>query len=169
MKISYLNIVFTLLCIFFKAQNYDTRSRDPFLSKLLDKEFPITEFSDLNSKQINLKHYYDKPTLINLWFTTCAPCIEEMPFLNRLQNNHLQKVNFIAITFDSIEKILKFKTKHNFNFSQFIVEYKKLEKVGIIKYPLSFVLDKNGKVIRIFGGINEDNIVELENVLENLE
>ena len=48
-----------------------------------------------------------KVVVINLWFTSCAPCIEEMPELNKLvkeyENN--DAVLFLALALDEIDDL----------------------------------------------------------------
>ncbi|WP_300669900.1 TlpA disulfide reductase family protein [Soonwooa sp.] len=144
------------ISLVFYAQKFDSRSADPFLSKLLDKEFSVQNVTDLDGKNINFKSL-DKPILLNIWFTTCEPCLEEIPILNNLKTKYGDKYKFLALTFDSKEKIEKFLLTHQFNFDKLACNYKDLENYGIRKYPLTFILDKKAVVQRIFGSINKDN------------
>lgn len=148
------------------AQTLDTV--DPVLNKLLNKKFKIENLKDDKSADFDIDSVKGKPTLINIWFTTCEPCIKELPFLNDLQKKLSSKVNFIALTFDSKEKVEKFLLKYNFDFKHINTSFKDLNKIGINKYPLTFILDNNGYTQRIFGGIHEYSINKIENILQNL-
>jgi thiol-disulfide isomerase/thioredoxin len=46
---------------------------------------PIEPFYDADGNEITLHDFGDKVVLLNLWATWCAPCIREMPSLDRLQ------------------------------------------------------------------------------------
>jgi thiol-disulfide isomerase/thioredoxin len=46
---------------------------------------PIEPFFDADGNEISLHEFGDKVVLLNLWATWCAPCIEELPSLDRLQ------------------------------------------------------------------------------------
>jgi thiol-disulfide isomerase/thioredoxin len=46
---------------------------------------PDIAFTDLQGAAKNLSDFRGRVVLINLWATWCAPCIEEMPSLIRLQ------------------------------------------------------------------------------------
>ena len=45
---------------------------------------PDTNFDDPNGKKASLATLSGKPTLVNLWATWCAPCVKELPTLDRL-------------------------------------------------------------------------------------
>ena len=46
---------------------------------------PDLEFLDVNDQPIRLSELNGQARLINLWATWCAPCVKEMPSLDRLQ------------------------------------------------------------------------------------
>ncbi len=43
------------------------------------------EFLDKNGQSLELSAFHGRVVLINFWATWCAPCLAEMPSLNRLQ------------------------------------------------------------------------------------
>ena len=119
----------------------------------LNKEFKLPTLTTLNNKKINVTNLKGKPTLINFWFTTCIPCIEEMPILNQIKEQLKDSVNFIAITYESSEKVRTFLQKHKFNFTQITNAGKYIESMSIATFPLNIFLDKNGIVRKIENGI----------------
>jgi thiol-disulfide isomerase/thioredoxin len=42
-----------------------------------------------------------QPTVLNIWATWCAPCIEEMPTLGALQRHFAGRLRVIAVSVDS--------------------------------------------------------------------
>jgi len=46
---------------------------------------PRMNFATFNGTQMKLSDYEGKIILLNVWATWCAPCIAEMPTLDRLQ------------------------------------------------------------------------------------
>jgi thiol-disulfide isomerase/thioredoxin len=49
------------------------------------KPLPDLAFVDADDKPVKLSDYKGKVVLMNFWATWCAPCVKEMPSLNRLQ------------------------------------------------------------------------------------
>ena len=43
------------------------------------------KFKDDEGKEISFSDFQDKVLLVNFWATWCAPCIKEMPSLDRLK------------------------------------------------------------------------------------
>lgn len=49
------------------------------------KDAPQTRFVDLKGEEQSLERYKGKVVVLNFWATWCAPCVREMPSLDRLQ------------------------------------------------------------------------------------
>ncbi len=134
------------------------------------QNIPPFFLKDINGDQFNSKSLIGKPLVINLWFTTCGPCIEEMPDLNKLRNEYKDSdVIFLAITFDTKMAVRNFLKKHNFNFT--IIPDAKFYCDHVTQlYPVTFFVDRKG-VIRFaehvlpfsFETLNSD----LKSILEN--
>ena len=48
------------------------------------KPAPDAAFNDPDGGEISLADFKGKPVLVNLWATWCAPCVKELPTLDRL-------------------------------------------------------------------------------------
>jgi thiol-disulfide isomerase/thioredoxin len=49
------------------------------------KPLPDLSFTDADDKAVKLADYKGKTVLLNFWATWCAPCVKEMPSLDKLQ------------------------------------------------------------------------------------
>jgi len=49
------------------------------------KPLPELAFTDADDKPLKLADYKGKTVLLNFWATWCAPCVKEMPSLDKLQ------------------------------------------------------------------------------------
>lgn len=119
----------------------------------IDKEFPLPTLTTLNKKKINIDSLKGKPTLINFWFTTCKPCIEEMPVLNAIRTKLKDSVNFVAITFEPTEKARNFLKARKFSFIQIANAKVFTDSMHMSSFPANIFLDKNGIVRKIESGI----------------
>ena len=73
---------------------------------------PKTSFNDPDGNETSLAAFAGKPTLVNLWASWCAPCVKELPTLDRLARAQDGKLNVVAISQDmaphaSVEAFLK--------------------------------------------------------------
>jgi thiol-disulfide isomerase/thioredoxin len=123
------------------------------LSDYKNKEFPKFNLSTLSDKNFNSEKLKGKPTMINFWFTRCAPCIDEMPVLNKIKEKYKEDFNFIAITYEKKEDVEKFLEKHPFDFEHLINAKDFTDQLGIQAYPMNLFLDKNGVLKYVKGGI----------------
>lgn len=65
------------------------------------KSAPDVEIGDIMSGQkIKLASFKGKPTLVNLWATWCAPCVRELPTLDKLAKAQSGKLQVVAISED---------------------------------------------------------------------
>jgi thiol-disulfide isomerase/thioredoxin len=118
------------------------------LLSLIDTKFNLIELEKIE----NFKK--DKPSVINFWFTSCFPCILEMPYLEKMRNKYSDNINFIGITFNSKKEIEKFEEKHLFNFRHITVDKNKISEFGVISFPKTFFLDRKGIIKNYVDGMN---------------
>ena len=66
------------------------------------KPAPEVTFKDPDGGDISLSDFRGVPVLVNLWATWCAPCIKELPTLEKLSDAHLDdgQLGVIAVSQD---------------------------------------------------------------------
>lgn len=106
-----------------------------------------------SGRKIALDNFGGKVLVLNFWATWCPPCISELPSLNAMaQELKGSGVVVLGISVDKDEaayqRFLK-KVKLNFETSRnpsgdIPAEY------GTFKYPETYVIDTNGKVLEKF-------------------
>ncbi|MFV0269993.1 MAG: TlpA family protein disulfide reductase [Draconibacterium sp.] len=122
-------------------------------NSLIGKKFPLTTVKTIKGNNLTIQDLQGKPTLVNLWFTNCKPCLEEIPVLNKIRDIYKDQFNFVAITFDKKEKVEKLLQKTPYNFIHIADSKSLTKKLGIKSYPTNIILDKNGVVKSIEDGI----------------
>lgn len=121
----------------------DSANSDP-ISGFKNNALPGLTLKTLTGESIQLNQLKGKPTMINFWFTTCAPCIDEMPALNQLAERYKNEANFIAVTYESDKEVKIFLRKHLFNFQHLVNGQGLIDSLGITAFPRNLFLDKEG-------------------------
>jgi thiol-disulfide isomerase/thioredoxin len=64
---------------------------------------PAVEFQNPDRGKISIARFKGAPVLVNLWATWCAPCVKELPTLDRLAQSHRVDgaLGVIAVSQDS--------------------------------------------------------------------
>ncbi|MDA9373647.1 TlpA family protein disulfide reductase [bacterium] len=136
-------------------ETYQNQSAS-FDAALKGKPLPDFVFKDILGNTYTPEDIKGKVVVINFWFMSCAPCIEEMPELNKLvkeyENNN--DVLFLALTLDEKSPELnKFLKTHVFNYN--IIPDSKdyiVKKLQVPAFPTHTVLDKNSNVMFTLAG-----------------
>lgn len=77
---------------------------------------PATAFEDPEGAPASLADFRGRPVLLNLWATWCAPCIAEMPTLDRLAAREGERLHVLTISQDlnGREKVEAFFAKQGY-------------------------------------------------------
>ncbi|QNK77987.1 TlpA family protein disulfide reductase [Winogradskyella sp. PAMC22761] len=120
----------------------------------------------MSGKKINSESLKGKPTIINFWFSNCAPCIEEMPLLNEIKSEFGNEVNFISMTFQNQNEVNEFLRAHDFDFTHIVDSKDYIRTFGTFGYPKTLILDKDLVIVEIEKMIPKDTENEEKNKAE---
>ncbi len=160
------------ILVFGKFEVKNAKALNNYLERYINKKNPNYKLKTIEGKEISLKDYHGKPTLINFWFTRCPPCIKEMPVLNEMKRDYGHEFNFISITYENMESVENFLKKHEFNFDHIISADKLIENLDVRAFPLNLIIDKNGVIKYAKDGIpmvHKDGKLEIGDGKEFLE
>ena len=127
------------------------------------KKLEKINFKNINNETINLNSFENSLIIINFWATWCAPCIEEMPSLNRLKTNPIfNNLEIIPINVgkDNIVKTKDFYKKLKIEdlkiyFDKDVELAKKFLLRGL---PTTVFVNKQGEEFaRVIGFVNFDD------------
>jgi thiol-disulfide isomerase/thioredoxin len=132
------------------------------------KTYDNVIFLDQNDQKINIKDFNGNLILLNFWATWCEPCKEEMPSLDRLQNNSKLsniKIFPINISQESLKKINDFFKDLNIEYLEpyYDAPTTLAKALSLRGVPTSILFNKEGKEFaRIIGSIDFDNLEFIE-------
>ena len=121
------------------------------------KKYEGIVFEDFDGKSINLKDIDSKIYIMNFWATWCAPCKEEMPYLDEIQTLSGIAVVPVNLEAKNPKKTEKFFDDLNIkNLSIFFDNDMKLVKLFKLRgVPTTIILNKNEEEIaRIIGSVD---------------
>ena len=107
------------------------------------------DFVDADGNGYSLSSLQGKYVFVNYWATWCAPCIKEIPELNKLNKEHADDLIILGVDFDQVEdeELKKEIAKMNITFPVFAIEPSKLLEVEIPQVlPTTYVFDREGKL-----------------------
>jgi len=117
------------------------------------------EFSivDLSGKEYSSKDLKGKVVVFNFWFTSCRPCIEEMPILNEIVEKYSgSAVVFLALSYEAPDNLKKFLLKRPFYYSVVPNSSELIQKLNIRSFPTHLIMDKTGIIRYIEEGFTKD-------------
>ena len=152
----------------------DTASDPDENSKLAEEKFPEFEGTDLDGNAVDSSIFKgNRVTVVNFWFNTCPPCIEELDDLSEL-NEELKAEGGAVIgmnvdTFDGdkeqiaeAKKILKSRGAEHLNIWLSWDSEAGEFASGIFAFPTTYVVDSEGNIVGepLMGGIEDPQILE---------
>lgn len=114
---------------------------------------PVTIFKNPDGGDFSLAKFKGGPVLVNLWASWCAPCIKELPTLQKLEESHAVDgaLGVIAVSQDmapqsSVDAFLKGKGINRF--AAYHDEKMGLtDALGIQVMPTTILYDADGKEV----------------------
>ena len=131
---------------------------------------PKVTFTDIKGNQISLEQLKGKVVMVNFWATSCTTCVGEMPdMVKTYEKYHAQGLEYVAVamSYDPPNYVLNFTETRKLPFNVALdLDGKLAEQFGDVKLtPTTFVIDKQGKIIKKYVGAPEFN--ELHHLLES--
>lgn len=131
-----------------------------FIETNSGKPMPAFDLTSVDKKRRKLNAYLGKPTIYNFWFTTCKPCLEEIPLLNKVVEKYKDSINFVAFTFENFDKVNSFLKKTKFDYEIIPNAQDLCNELKISSYPIHIITDHKGIIEKVYVG--GSNIIDIE-------
>ena len=139
-------------------------------SMTITRPAPEVKFSALSGETFATSDLRGKVVVVNFWATWCPDCIKEMPKLVETHRKFAERgyeTVAVAVRQDKAEAIEQFNARHALPFRiAFDRSGEVAREFGNVRLtPTTFVIDKNGKVLRKYVG--EPDWKELNQIVED--
>jgi thiol-disulfide isomerase/thioredoxin len=103
--------------------------------------------------ELLMSEHRGKALLINFWATWCAPCIKEMPELDRFARAQGQRLQVIGLAIDRMEPVQEFLTRHPVSFAIGLAGMDGTDLARSLgnpagALPFTVLLDAKGKIVQ---------------------
>jgi thiol-disulfide isomerase/thioredoxin len=123
------------------------------------KQVPEFKADTADGKTVQLSDLKGKVVLLNYWATWCGPCRMEMPDLIRLQEKFGPK-GFVVLGVsvdepDQWDNVKEFTRQQALNYPVFLITKELIQGLEPPRsLPTSYLVDKSGKVVAQFVGVD---------------
>ncbi|MCH7993781.1 MAG: TlpA family protein disulfide reductase [Planctomycetes bacterium] len=128
-------------------------SIDKFLLIKIGDQAPNFSAKSVEGDDVRLEDHRGKVVLVDFWATWCAPCIAEMPNIERIYNEHRNNGTFevVGVSLDTDERQVKRFVKGKAPWPQIVggpAENNPIAmKYFVAGIPATFLIDYEGKVV----------------------
>jgi peroxiredoxin len=121
----------------------------PVASDVTDEPLPDVTVETLDGDEVSLRELTGRPLVLNLWYSTCPPCVREMPAFEATHQRLGDEVRFVGLNpVDSSSAARDFADEVG-------VTYELLRdpggdatvELGVARFPTTVFVDADGRVV----------------------
>ena len=101
---------------------------------------------DQNDTKFDIASLKGKKVILSFYASWCPPCREELKALAKIKNQKLAGYEILAITDESLEKLMEFKNRTQYPFT-FLALTKIFSDIGINSIPTTYLLNAKGEIV----------------------
>jgi cytochrome c biogenesis protein CcmG, thiol:disulfide interchange protein DsbE len=113
---------------------------------------PQFSLQSLDGQSVSLSSFRGSYVLLNFWAAWCAPCVEEMPLLEKLAST-LNELPFRVVTIaedEAVPQLAEFRKRFNLTIPILLDTSGAIsKKYKVTGYPETFLIDPSGRIVMI--------------------
>lgn len=136
------------------------------------KGMELNKIPTLSSGEVFLSNEKSKFILIDFWYLSCAPCLNALPELKKLNDKYVN-TDFLKVIgvnpFDNKanQKVKEYLKLKGFSWTNYYVDTSFPKKIGINGYPTTLLLNDSLKVVSSFVGFNDQMYSQIDSIITN--
>jgi cytochrome c biogenesis protein CcmG, thiol:disulfide interchange protein DsbE len=149
------------------APSRQTPRTSPLVGKPLEVAAP-----DLDGREVRVHDAQGQVRVVDFWATWCEPCLEQLPFLDRLSVSYAEQgLRVYAVSFDEDRATLeRFLDEHPLSFP---VLWDRggtalSDRLMVTRLPTTLLLDREGRVREVHLGFAPSEAKKLEDAIRRL-
>jgi thiol-disulfide isomerase/thioredoxin len=121
--------------------------------------FPSAVFLDRDGNEVTSESLLGEPLVVNLWFSSCAPCAKELPAFAKVDAD-VDDVRFIGVnTIDSVADMERFAGDRGVKYDLLRDNYADLaDGIGAVAFPITLFVDSQGMIVDQTGPLDEGEL-----------
>jgi thiol-disulfide isomerase/thioredoxin len=134
---------------------------------------PEIELNDFAGKPVRMKELRGKVVLVDFWASWCGPCREELPVLEKLSRQYAERgFVVVGVNIDKSGDVAReFLKARKLALSFPVVNdsgHGVAARYAPPTMPSSYLIDRTGRVQKVFAGFRASDAAELESALKKL-
>lgn len=140
---------------------------DDINADVTGERLPDVALVDTDGTERRLSEFRGRPVVVNLWFSTCAPCKRELADFAEVHAEVGDEVAFVGVDpFDTIEAMTAFAADRGVEYDLWRdPDFALTNALEIIGYPVTYFVSADGVIVRQTGELDAD---ELRQAIEEL-
>jgi len=125
---------------------------------------PDFSLADVNGKTVSLSAFNGKVVMLDFFASWCPPCRQEIPDFIELEKSYGDKgFAMIGVALVNASEAREFAGRMGINYPVLVDDGKVSELYGPIRsIPTTFIIDKNGNIVKMYIGYREKAVFEAD-------
>jgi peroxiredoxin len=121
--------------------------------------FPRVVLLDRDDNEVSTADLLGQPLVVNLWYSTCAPCAKELPEFAEV-DAETDDARFIGVnTLDSVEVMERFARERGVEYDLYRDEFAELaDAIGATAMPITLFVTSDGTIVEQTGPLDADEL-----------
>src|SRR5262245_27214632 len=124
------------------------------------KQLPDVQLADSDGQPVALRSMLGKPLVINVWYSTCAPCAKELRYFADVSRELGDSVQFVGVDpVDDAAKMQEFADARGVEYPLLMDQAGDLlTAAGVAAFPTTLFVSPDGRIVHQTGAIEADDL-----------